>query len=119
MKAAELYKKTLGKYMSLHPSSSPSLSKYCKERRVNYNGFKYWIKKNSLSVHSTRQPSRRSESSFVPISVLPAEPVENNVVPIACIVKGVKISLKNGMKITIDEINGKDMIEIITLINPL
>ena len=77
------------------------------------------MKKNSLSVPSSRWSSSRSESSFIPISVLPAEPAENNVAPPACIVKGVKISLRNGMRITLGEISGKDMIEIITLINPL
>ena len=119
MIAAELYEKTWSEYLSLPPSLRQSLNKYCKEHRVNYNGIKYWIKKNSLSVPSTRQSIRHSESSFVPISVLPADAADNNEVPTACIVKGVKISLRNGMRITLDEISGKDMIEIITLINPL
>ena len=122
MIAAELYEKTWSDYLSLPRSLRQSLTKYCKEHRVNYNGIKYWIKKNSLSVPSTRHSIRHSESSFVPISVLAAEAaeaVDNNVVPTACIVKGVKISLRNGMRITLDEISGKDMIEIITLLNPL
>ena len=119
MIAAELYEKTLDEYLSLQPSSRQSLSRYCKEHRVNYSGIKYWMKKNALSIPSTRRSSRRSEFSFIPISVLPADPVENNVSPIAGIVKGVKISLRNGMRITLDEISGKDMIEIITLINLL
>ena len=112
MIAAELYEKTLDEYLSLQPSSRQSLSRYCKERRVNYSSFKYWMKKNSLSVPCASRSSRRSESSFIPISVLPAERGGHTVAPIACIVKGVKISLRNGMRITLDEISGKDMIEI-------
>jgi hypothetical protein len=91
-----------------------SLSRYCKERRVNYRGLKYWMKKNPLSVPSSKQSSRQSGPSFVPVSVLSSEPLNKNT-PVALtgvnVIKGVKISLRNGMKTTMGEISGKNMIQ--------
>jgi hypothetical protein len=114
MIAAELYEKTWIEYMSLPRTSRQSLSKYCKEHRVNYRGFKYWMQSNSYSGSLSKQSSRQRETSFIPLSVMPSA---NNVVPTVSIVKSVKISLRNGLKITLGEISGKDMIEIITLIH--
>ena len=122
MIAAELYEKTLRGYLLLPPSSRKSLSKCCKAHKINYRSFLYWMKKNSLSVSSSNQQCCQQEGSFVPISVLPAEPSIKNtsVAPIVVgIVKGVRISLRKGIKITLCEVSVKDMIEIINLINPL
>ena len=80
------------------------------------------MKKNSVSSPSSSQPCQQQEGSFVPISVLPAEPVvkSTSVAPtVIGIVKGVRISLRTGLKITLCEVSVKDMIEIINMINPL
>lgn len=125
MVAAKFYEKTLEGYSSLLSEKKVSLSRYCKEHGVNYRGLRYWMKKQSIplpkSVHKRQQKKGVPSASFVPVSILPSALPVNEHLPslsVGGILKGVSISLSTGMKVSIKEINGRDMIEILHSFNP-
>jgi len=123
MIAAEIYEKTLRDYGSLPAGAKVSLHKYCKERRVSYSGLRHWMQKQSRKVsgsgHSGMLPSMSSASlSFVPVTVHPSAPSGKDVPAYpssAGLLKGVHIVMSNGVKISIREISGKDMLSLIPL----
>jgi hypothetical protein len=120
MKAALLYAKTLQDYSSLLSEKRVSLLFYCKERGINYYGLRQWMKDNSIPSPKPQQKNEVTATSFIPVKILAssssvAQPAYGTV---SGILKGVNISLPNGMKVSIHEISGRDMIEIIHSFSP-
>ena len=118
MKASALYEKTLQGYQALLPVLKLSLSKYCKDHRVNYRGLINWMCENSIPAP---KPPRKVQSvlpvtTFSPVTILP--PL-TSVSPLpVMMLKGVQITLPNGVHVSIGEISGRDMAILIDSLNP-
>ena len=121
MKAADLYAKTLQGYSSLQNDSKVSLSRYCKEHRVNYCGLRNWMKEESISMPKSKEANVSVIGSFVPVSILPSlsKDKDSSSTLTAGLLKGVTISLSNGHRFSIRELSGRDFLSIIhTLTQP-
>jgi len=117
MKASALYEKTLQDYSALLPMLKVSLSKYCKDHRVNYRGLSNWMHENSIPAP---KPPRKVQpvlpvTTFSPVTILP--PMTSGSPSPAMMLKGVQITLPNGVHVSIGEISGRDMTSLIDSLN--
>ena len=130
MMAVELYKKTLAGYKAcLSKGDSVTLSKYCKIHHVNCRGLRYWMRKHSLTTlknkpgkvptHSVSDSA--DQSSTGPHHMIPLliqSPIrEETSRPRKSSLKGVNITIQNGLVVCINEISCVDLAELILSCN--
>jgi hypothetical protein len=122
MKSADLYVKTLQGYSSLLPVLKKSLFSYCKDYKVNYRGLRQWMRENAIAIPKSKQQFDPAEpvSSFSPLVILdPPSPDKHSFCSSSLgMLRGVQITLPNGLHVSIREISGTDMSVLIEKLNP-
>jgi hypothetical protein len=130
MMAAELFKKTLAGYeASLSKGESVSLSRYCKTHHVNCRGLRYWMKKQSLDIPKIKlgKEARHSDSNHTDqlvtgthhmVPLLIQSPIREETARLRkSSLKGVNITIQNGLVVCINEISCVDLAELILSCN--
>ena len=86
------------KHISACFASGLSKNAYCKENKLNYARFFYWIKK--LSVESLSQESQPGMTPLLPIRLMPESDAENTILCTLLLKTGCRLQIHDPQSLT-------------------
>ena len=105
---------------SVQRGDAKTLSSYCRETHTSYEGIKYWIRSQGLSVKSLKRPDpayKGSQSATVPetkaVSFIQLAP---SAAPMpSAVMRGVSITFPDGVNLSLQEGNAEGIADLLAI----